>query len=201
MKATQKPENPFTKRREPFNFMLWLGIAGSVLIFSVLLGVYLMRKTGPNWTDVPLPRLFWISTAAIVVSSGTLHFANSAFRSERFVQYRFLMGTTIGLGALFVILQLLGWQQLIEGGASTVNNPSLGFVYLISGLHILHILGGVVVLGWAFYQSLKNFSYVDSFVFSVNPPNQLKIKLITIYWHFVDVLWLYLFGFLVLQRF
>jgi len=200
MKATQKPENPFTKRREPFNFMLWLGIAGSVLIFSVLLGVYLVRKAGPNWTDVPLPRLFWISTLAIVVSSSMLHFANLAFRSERFLHYRFLMAATIGLGVLFVILQLLGWKQLIDACTSMANNPALGFVYLISGLHILHILGGVAALGWAFYQSLKNFSYVDSFVFSVNPPNQLKIKLITSYWHFVDALWLYLFGFLVLQR-
>ena len=52
------------------------------------------------------------------------------------------------------------------------------------------------MLAWAVYQSIKNHSYVDAFVFSVNPPNQLKIKLITIYWHFVDVLWLYVFGFL-----
>ena len=79
-----------------------------------------------------------------------------------------------------------------------VNNFSLGFVYLISGLHIL---GGVAVLGWTFYRSLKNFSYLDSSVFSVNPFNQLKMKLITVYWHFVDVLWLYLFCFSVFTAF
>jgi cytochrome c oxidase subunit III len=200
MKPTQTPENPFTKRREPFNFMLWLGIAGSVLAFLVLLGAYLLRKTRPNWSDVPLPDLFWISTAAITLSSFTLHAANRALRTELFPHYRVLISTTLGLGILFVVLQLLGWKELIDAGISTTNNSSVGFIYLISGLHILHILGGIAVLGWAFYQSLKNFSYVDSFVFSVNPPNQLKLKLITVYWHFVDVLWLGLFGFLLLQR-
>jgi cytochrome c oxidase subunit III len=191
-----KRTNPFTKRREPFQYLLWLGILSSVFIFTVLLAVYIMRKSGPQWQEVRLPKLFIFSTFAISFSSVTLHIANRSFRSDRFVQYRVYMGTTLTLGVLFVILQLLGWKQLIQAGITTANNPSVGFVYIISGLHILHILGGVAALGWAFVESLKHFSYVDSFVYSVNPPNQLKIKLITLYWHFVDVLWLYLFGFL-----
>jgi cytochrome c oxidase subunit 3 len=149
---------------------------------------------------VPLPSLFLISTAVILLSSLTLHLANNSFRSDGFVRYRVLMGSTLGLGVLFIILQLLGWQQLISGGVSMSNNPSAGFIYVISGLHILHILGGVVALGLAVIDSLKNYNYVDAFVYSVNPPNQLKIRLITLYWHFVDVLWLILFAFLVYQH-
>jgi cytochrome c oxidase subunit 3 len=196
-KASTVNENRLTKRREPFNFMLWLAIAGSVLVFTVLLAIYVLRKsTGVYWTDVPLPQLFWVSTMAIVVSSLTLHLANHCFRTDRYPQFRMYMGATRTLGVLFVILQFWGWKQLIERGVSTVNNPSVGFIYLLSGLHIVHILIGIAALTWAVFQSFKNSSYVDSFVFSVNPPNQLKIKLLTIYWHFVDVLWLYLFGFL-----
>jgi cytochrome c oxidase subunit III len=193
-------ENRFTKRREPFNFMLWLGMAGSALIFLTLLGIYLLRKMGADWQQIPLPRLFLVSTAVIVVSSLTLHAANAALRQDRFPHYRLLTALTLLLGVLFVSLQLLGWQQLIEANLTMRKNPSVGFIYLISGLHVLHILGGIGALGWAFYQSLKNFTYIDSFVFSVNPPNQLKIRLITLYWHFVDVLWLVLFGFLWLQQ-
>ncbi|MFN8346876.1 MAG: cytochrome c oxidase subunit 3 [Spirosomataceae bacterium] len=196
-KASTVHENRLTKRREPFNFMLWLGITGSVLVFTVLLAVYIMRKSaGIYWTDVPLPRLFWVSTLAIVVSSLTLHLANQCFRNDRYPQFRMYISSTLMLGLLFIILQFWGWKQLIEAGISTVNNPSAGFIYLLSGLHILHIVLGILALSWAVFQSLKNNSYVDAFVFSVNPPNQLKIKLLTIYWHFVDVLWLYLFGFL-----
>jgi len=190
-------ENRFTKRREPFRFMLWLGILGSLLVFTILLGVYAARKSaGIYWTDVPLPNFFWVSTFAIMVSSGTLHLANRALRTERFTQFRLYISTTLMLGVLFIILQFLGWKQLIDAGISTVKNPSAGFIYVLSGLHILHIVGGILVLCWAMYQALKNSSYIDSFVFSVNPPNQLKIRLITIYWHFVDLLWLYLFAFL-----
>jgi cytochrome c oxidase subunit III len=196
-KASTVKENRFTKRREPFNFMLWLGMGGSVLIFTILLAVYIMRKSaGVYWTDVPLPTLFWVSTFAITTSSFTLHLANLSLRMDRYPEFRRYIAATLFLGVLFVILQVLGWRQLILMGISTVNNPSAGFIYLFSGLHIFHILIGIAVLGWAVYQSLKNSTYVDAFVFSVNPPNQLKIKLITIYWHFVDVLWLYLFGFL-----
>jgi cytochrome c oxidase subunit III len=192
--------NPFTKRREPIQFLLWLGITGSVLVFTVLVAIYMLRKTTPNWVNVPLPSLFLISTAVIVVSSFTLHFANKSFRNDQFLRYRVLMGSTLGLGVLFIVLQLLGWQQLISGGVSMSNNPSAGFIYVISGLHILHILGGVVALSWAVVESLKNYTYIDAFVYSVNPPNQLKIKLISLYWHFVDVLWLILFAFLVYQH-
>ncbi len=196
-KASIVKENRFTKRREPFNFMLWMGIGGSVVIFTVLLAVYIMRKSaGVYWTDVPLPMYFWVSTLAIIVSSLTLHLANYSFRTDRFPQFRLYMGATLMLGVLFMMLQLLGWRQLIQAGISTVNNPSAGFIYLFSGLHLLHIAAGIIVLSWLVYQSLKNNTYVDAFVFSVNPPNQLKFRLITIYWHFVDALWLYLFGFL-----
>lgn len=196
-KASTVKENRFTKRREPFNFMLWLGLGGSVLLFTILLGTYVMRKSvGVHWTDVPLPSLFWVSTCVIIVSSFTLHGANLALQKDQFPRFRSFIGATLSLGIVFVVLQFLGWTQLIQAGISTVNNPSVGFIYLLSGIHILHIVIGVAVLAWAFYQSLKNHSYVDAFVFSVNPPNQLKIKLITIYWHFVDVLWLYVFAFL-----
>ena len=185
------------KRREPFQFMLWLGIAGSVMAFTILLTVYLIRQTRSDWKVAPLPTYFLISTAIIVLSSITLHVANNAFRKDAYGQYRLMMGATIASGFIFVILQFLGWKQLIESGMSMANNISSAFIYLLSGLHILHIVGGIFILTWAFVESLKNLSYVDSFVYSVNPPNQLKIKLITIYWHFVDVLWLYLFAFLI----
>lgn len=194
---TVKKQNPLTKRREPFNFMLWIGIGSSVLVFTILLAAYVVRKAnGAYWNDVPLPRLFWVSTLAIMVSSFTLHLANRSFQSDRYPQFRLYLGATLSLGVLFVILQFWGWYQLIEAGISTLRNPSVGFIYLLSGLHILHIALGITTLCWLVFHSLKNITYVDAFVFSVNPPNQLKFKLISIYWHFVDILWLYLFAFL-----
>jgi cytochrome c oxidase subunit III len=193
---TRSGENIFTKRREPLHFLLWMGILGSVLIFTVLLGVYVIRKVGPNWYETPLPGIFWLSTIVIFLSSISLHEARNAFQKERFAWYRIGLGITLFLGMVFVSMQGYGWLQMIEQGFSMRGNPSAGFVYILTGLHVVHILGGLIFMGLLFREATKNQSYIDSFVYQVNPPNRLRIKLMTIYWHFVDVLWLYLFLFL-----
>lgn len=194
--TTRSGENIFTKRREPLHFLLWMGILSSVLIFTVLLGIYAVRKVGPSWYETPLPGIFWLSTIVVFLSSVSLHEAGNAFQKERFAWYRIFLGITLFLGMAFVGMQGYGWLQMIDQGFTLRGNPSAGFVYVLTGLHVVHILGGLIYMGVLFREATKNQSYIDSFVYSVNPPNRLKIKLMTIYWHFVDVLWLYLFLFL-----
>ncbi|GAB3932015.1 cytochrome c oxidase subunit 3 [Larkinella terrae] len=193
---TRRQNNFITRRREPKRFMLWLCMASSVFIFTVLLVTYMVRKVGADWRNVSLPTVFLASTAVIIASSLTLHIANSAFRHERFTQYRLYLGTTLFLGTLFVVLQVLGWRQLMLKGVYLQTNPSGSFLFILSGLHLLHIVIGLVFLSIAFAEAMRRIPYVEAFVYSVNPPNMLKIKLFTLYWHFVDVLWLYVFLFL-----
>ncbi len=192
--------NFVTKRREPFRFMLWLGIAGSVILFTMLLVAYVVRRTGPDWADIKLPNVFLISTGVILLSSLTLHNAVQSFRHERFSNYRTNIATTLGLGTLFILLQAWGWRQMIRSGIGLEGNPAGGFVYIISGVHLLHILIGLIFIALMLVEALRRRPYVDSFVYSVNPPNRLKIKLITLYWHFVDVLWICLFIFLLIHH-
>ena len=192
--------NMITKRREPFRFMVWLGIASSVMLFTVMLVIYIIRRSASDWTDVKLPNVFLLSTIAVVLSSLTLHNANLAFRHERFDSYRSNMGTTLVLGTLFILLQGWGWWQMIRSGIGLTGNPSGSFVYIISGIHLLHILIGLIFIVIALAEALRRRPYIDSFVYSVNPPNQLKIRLITLYWHFVDVLWIVLFIFLIIHH-
>ena len=180
--------------------MIWLGMGGSTLIFTVLLGVYIVRQTGPGWPDVALPAVFILSTVVILLSSLTLRNANRAFGHEQFSGYRINLGTTLVLGTLFMLLQAWGWRQMIGAGAGLEGNPAAGFVYILSGLHLVHILIGLIFMGIALAEALRRRAYVEAFVYSVNPPNQLKIKLITLYWHFVDVLWVGLFLFLLLHH-
>lgn len=188
--------NFMTKRREPFRFMVWLGIASSIMLFTILLVAYIIRRTGPGWTDAKLPNVFLLSTVAIVLSSYTLNNANKAFRHERFNSYRMGMASTLLLGVLFIVLQAWGWRQMALAGVRLSGNPAGGFVYIISGIHLLHILVGLVLLCIVLAEAMRRRPYIDSFVYSVNPPNQLKLRLITLYWHFVDILWLALFVFL-----
>jgi len=193
---TRQMSNFVTRRREPKRFMLWLSIAGSIFVFTVLLAAYVIRKTGHDWRDIPMPTVFLASTLVIMASSFTLHIANSAFAHERFSQYRMYLGSTLFLGVLFVVLQVLGWRELVLRNVYLQTNPSGSFLYILSGLHLMHILVGLLFLAVAFAEAVRRIPYIDFFVYSVNPPNRLKIRLITLYWHFVDVLWLYVFLFL-----
>jgi cytochrome c oxidase subunit 3 len=186
-------ENPFTKRREPLGFMLWLGVLGSSLLFGVIFLEYLLRMDGGNWRFVALPDMFWLSTLVILFSSITLHEANLAFTQERFLHYRIFLAATLMLGITFMLLQGVGWLEMIERGGMVNQGTSFGFIYLLTGLHLLHILVGVIYLGLMFRKALKNRTYIDAFVYSVNPPNLLRLKLITRYWHFVDILWVAVF--------
>ncbi|MBD2699623.1 heme-copper oxidase subunit III [Spirosoma sp. BT702] len=192
--------NFITKRREPFRFMVWLGIASSVMLFTMLLVAYVIRRAGSGWADIKLPNVFLASTFVILLSSFTLHTAHQAFRHERFGSYRTNMVTTFVLGTLFILLQGWGWYQMIQAGIGLEGNPAGGFVYIISGIHLLHILIGLIFLAIVLAEALRRRPYIDSFVYSVNPPNRLKIKMIVLYWHFVDVLWIGLFAFLVVHH-
>ncbi len=187
--------NIITKRREPFQFMLYLGMLGSALIFALFTFVYIARKSGDIWAGFGLPRMFWISTVVIVISSFTLQLANMAFHRERFAQWKWLTGLTLMLGIAFVILQYTGWKEMQAMNVLLSNNTAGAFIYVISGVHIFHILGGVFFLAVTFINALRRTTYVDAFVYSVNPPNRLRLKLVTLYWHFVDGLWVYLFLF------
>ncbi len=189
-------ENRFEKRREPFSFMLYLAIIGSILLFLTILLVFIMKEVRNIDIPVSIPKVFWLSPALILASSYTLNQANKTFRNEKFRQYRLHIALTLALGILFILLQLLGWKQLLNLGITMSNNTGGMFIYVLSGLHIFHTLGGIIALVSANKDAFQRLNYVDSFVYSVNPPKQLKIKLISIYWHFIDILWLILFIFL-----
>jgi cytochrome c oxidase subunit 3 len=191
--TTRLKESPFTKRREPLGFMLWLGVAGSALLFTSIFIIFLLFLHRDSGNLIVLPDMFWLSTLVILFSSITLHEANLAFKSERFLHYRVFLGATLVLGFVFILLQIGGWMEMVDTGVFIGVSNSEGFIYLLTGLHLLHIIGGVLYLGYLFRKAIKNKSYVDSFVYSVNPPNRLRIKLLTRFWHFTGALWLAVF--------
>ncbi|MBA4852961.1 cytochrome c oxidase subunit 3 [Emticicia sp. BO119] len=185
-----------TKRREPLSFMLYLGIMGSSLLFFFIILVFVAKEINNQQITIKIPGVFWASTCIIITSSSTLQWANKAFREERFRSYRLNISLTLICGILFMVLQALGWRQMILGGITMSNNTGGMFIYILSGLHLIHALVGIVALGVANRDAFKRMEYVESYVYSVNPPNQLKLRLISIYWHFIDALWLLLFLFL-----
>ncbi|MEO6584596.1 MAG: cytochrome c oxidase subunit 3 [Ferruginibacter sp.] len=175
----------------PHKFTLWVGIGSILMMFAGLTSAYIVKRNQANWMTFELPVAFWYSTAVIIASSITLLLATKAFKERSMKRYRSLTFATLLLGIAFLVLQVFGFMQLWRTGLTLQANVSISFLYVIVGLHALHVVGGIVAL---VVMSLKAFSK------SVRNYSAIPVELINTYWHFVDILWLYLLIFLLMIR-
>ena len=182
-----KPKNKI----HPHKFTLWVGIGSIVMMFAGLTSAYIVKRNQSGWVSYELPIAFWYSTVVILLSSLTIHLSAKCFKERMMGKYRKWMAATMLLGVLFVVLQFIGFKEFWQMGMTLQANVSFSFLYVIVGLHGLHILGGVVAL---IVMSLKAFSKKTR-NYSIVP-----VDLICTYWHFVDLLWLYLLIFLIMIR-
>lgn len=180
-------------RLHPMKMLMLIGLGSLVMMFVALTSAYVVRRASGNWLEFSIPTIFYVNTFVIVVSSLTLHAAYRAFKRKALGAYRALLGVTLLLGITFVVLQFVGWQDLAAQGVPLKINPSGDFIYAISWLHAAHVLGGLVAL---------SVTLLVAFLIKqkITPARQLRLELTMIYWHFVDVLWIYLIIFLSVQR-
>lgn len=177
------------KRLHPYKFSLWIAMASILMMFAGFTSAYLVKRNDANWLQFQLPLVFWYSTAVILLSSLTIYLAERSFKARNMFRYRILITLTAALGVLFVILQWVGFEYLQNHGVKLIgsgSNPSGSFLGVITGVHMLHVTGGVVVLIIMFLKAYngrsKNYSSVP-------------IEVASTYWHFVDAIWIYLFIF------
>jgi len=177
------------KRIHPHKFMLWIAIGSICMMFAGFTSAYIVKKNQDNFLPVDLPITFWYSTGVILLSSLTIHLAYKAFKAREMMRYRRLITITALLGLVFAALQAAGFLNLQSHGIALVgarSNPSASFLLVIIGVHALHVLGGVIALLVMFFKAYR----VKTKTYSAVP-----IELASTYWHFVDILWIYLLVF------
>ncbi len=174
-------------RIHPYKFNLWVAIGSMVMMFAGLTSAYIVKRNQANWEDYQLPNEFLFSTAAIIFSSFTMIMAKKAFKNRQMARYRKLTLATLVLGILFVVLQVLGFAHMWNMGLTHNSTVSVSFLYVIVGFHAVHVTGGIIAL---IVMSLKAFSSKHK-NYSV-----VSVDLVGTYWHFVDILWIYLLVFL-----
>ena len=179
------------KKIHPHKFTLWVGIGSLLMMFAGLTSAYIVKRNLANWQTYDLPQFFWYSTIVILISSVTMYLAQKAFKQREMKKYRSLLIVTLVLGVLFIVFQVLGFQQLWAKQITLTANVSYSFMYVIVGIHAAHVLGGLIALLVLFAKAFSK---------KIRIYNSVPVELVSTYWHFVDILWIYLLIFLIMIR-
>lgn len=170
--------------------MLWFAMISMFMLFGGLTSAYVVSASRPDWLNkFELPAAFLISTVIIVVSSITFHLAKNAVqKNNRAAATNFLLATFV-LGIAFVVAQFYGFQQVIANGyyfTGPESNVTTSFLYIVTVVHLAHLFAGIIVLLVVIYNHFKQ---------KYNSSQTLGIELGAMFWHFLDILWVYLFLF------
>ena len=179
------------KKIHPHKFTLWVAIASIIMMFAGLTSAYVVKGSLPGWSTIEIPKLFYYSTAVILLSSVSVQMALKAFKERNMPQYRRLITVTAVLGISFISMQGIGFMQLWDRGLTFEGSAGAGqFLYIIFGLHALHVVGGVIAL---------IIMFIKAYSARIRNYDPVSIELASTYWHFVDALWIYLFIFFILS--
>jgi cytochrome c oxidase subunit III len=167
-----------------------LGIVSILMLFMALAATFLVLRGGRNWVPVHIPTLMWINTVVLLASSATLEFARHRLAQGRLSAHRNLWLLTTALGVGFLMGQIIAWRQLVAQGIYLANNTASSFFYIFTGLHALHLFGGVAAL---IYVARRNFN-------QALVTRSVAAEVTSYYWHFMDALWLFLLALLYLGK-
>jgi len=175
----------------PVKFVLWLLIVASVMLFAAFTSAYIVRRGEGNWLIFDLPSMFIFTTIAIGVGSVFMQMAYQAAKKDELENLKKYLFVTLFAGLFFAAGQFIGWTQLVANNIHLVGNPSESFVYIISGLHLVHMFAAIIFVVVIIFKTYN---------LTIHRKNLLPINLCTTLWHFLGAMWMYLYFFLLLNR-
>lgn len=181
----------------PYKVILYLSMASILMFFAITTSALLVKKGDiVSWEAFKLPTVFYLSTAILLASSALMHYAKNLYAQTKFVSSRLFIFLSIILSIVFMYTQYLGFQSLEAIGMPLSGNASGSFVYVIVLAHAFHILGGLFFSILILMRSILNRNDTNFESNNIaNPKRLLSLELLTIYWHFIDFIWVYLFIF------
>jgi len=186
-----KRPHPGTPTSRRYYTGMALAIVSILMFFMALASAFLVRRgTSLDWVPVHLPPVLIVNTLILLASSLTLELARRRLTRSDLNGFRTLWALTTALGLLFLIGQLIAWRQLVAAGVFLASNPASSFFYIFTGLHALHLFGGVAALC---YVSLRKFELAKI-------SRSVAAEVTSYYWHFMDALWVFLLALLYLGK-
>lgn len=186
---SEEAEQPISMH--PKKFALWLFLVSVVMIFAGLTSAFIVRQSEGNWLEYDLPQIFWVNSAIIILSSLSMHWAYRAAKKDHLDQLKLALGITTALGIAFLVGQWYSWVALVEMDVYFVGNPAGSFLYVLTGLHAIHLISGVIFL---------IIVLISSFKYKIHSKRLTTLDMCATYWHFLGGLWLYLFMFLLFNH-
>ena len=168
---------------------MWVALASILMLFTALTSAYIVRAASSNdWRPIAMPRILLLSTVLIILSSGTIEAAKRKLKGGfASVHWRWLLATIV-LGTAFFVSQLIAWRQLVRQGVYVASNPHSAFFYLLTATHGVHLLGGMLALVYLLIRTRKTLEAEGA-----QAKRRASTDAVTLYWHFMDGLWIYLF--------
>ena len=185
----------YEKNSRAKKMMLWFGIVSLLMAFAGWTSAYIVSSSREDWlSDLELPSSFYISTVVIIISSITYILAKKAIKENKRSNCTNYLWATLGLGIVFIILQFRGFSEMVAQGyyfTGPTSNIKLSYVFLIASVHIAHVAAGIISLIVVLYNQIKK---------KYTPDKMLGISLGATFWHFLDLLWVYLMLFMLLVK-
>jgi len=182
---------------QKYRIGVWVGLASILMLFIALTSAYIVRGVPAlgggqaDWVPIDMPRVLWLTTAVLLASSVSIELARRALKRDEYGRFRSWISLTTLFGVAFLGGQLLAWRQLAAQGVFINSHPHSSFFYLLTSLHGLHLLGGVIALSYV---------TIAAFRMRIGFKRRTAVDVTAIYWHFMDGLWIYLFGLLFFFR-
>lgn len=175
---------------------MWVALASILMMFTALTSAYIVRAaSSTDWQPLVMPRVLWLSTALIIVSSVTLESARRKLKGNSGGAHRRWLLLSAAFGFAFLLSQLFAWRQLVQQGIYVSSNPHSSFFYLLTATHGVHLVGGLLAL---LFMSLRARSVGASELAIAK--GQAAADAVSLYWHFLALLWIYLFALLFFWR-
>jgi len=177
----------------PYNIFLILTLVSITVLFLAFSAAYIYSRVQSQTPPVQIPVIFVLNTIILLGSSYTLTRTNKAYKDDDTDGYKQFLKYTLILSFLFLVAQIFGWWLLYQQNIELTSSTSASYLYVISIMHFLHVIAGLPFL-MIFYHVAKKrmIEPVSVLVYFSDPEKRLKLRLLTLYWHFLDVLWIYL---------
>jgi len=171
------------RRLETAKLGLWVAMGSISMLFAAFTSAYIVRSAGGDWVPLEFPPILWWNTAILLLSSVTMEISRRSFHRWQPITFRKWLLVTGVLGAAFLVGQLFAWRELARQGIYLVSHPHSSFFYVLTAVHGVHLLAGVLALFYVLSLALK---------YRLTPGESSSPSIAATYWHFVDGLWLYL---------